>query len=69
VLPNVPRFLATIRVLPQTSVAPIFLSIYRYASFVGFVLAFVLYLALRRIAPDRRNLFPTGIVPARSLEP
>jgi NCS1 family nucleobase:cation symporter-1 len=49
VLPNIPGFLATIKVLPQTSVAPIFLSLYRYAWFVGFALAFVIYLALRAL--------------------
>ena len=53
VLPNLPGFLATIKVLPQTSVAPIFLSLYRYAWFVGFALAFILYLAGRKIAPGR----------------
>jgi NCS1 family nucleobase:cation symporter-1 len=50
VLPNIPGFLATIEVLSQSSVAPIFLSIYRYAWFVGFGLAFVVYLLLRGIA-------------------
>ena len=53
ILPNIPGFLATIKVLPQTSVAPIFLSIYRYAWFVGFALAFLLYLVGRKIAPGR----------------
>ncbi len=53
VLPNLPGFLVTIKVLSQTSVASIFLSVYRYAWFVGFALAFVFYLAGRKIAPDR----------------
>ncbi len=53
VLPNIPGFLVTIKVLPQTSVAPIFLSTYNYAWFVGFALAFVFYLVGRKIAPDR----------------
>jgi uncharacterized DUF497 family protein len=53
ILPNIPGVLATIKVLPQTSVAPIFLSIYRYAWFVGFALAFLLYLVGRKIAPDQ----------------
>ena len=43
-------FLATIKVVPQSSVAPAFLSIYRYAWFVGFALAFIFYLLLRGIA-------------------
>lgn len=53
VLPNLPGFLVTIKVLRQTSVAPVFLSIYHYAWFVGFVLAFILYLLGKKIAPDR----------------
>jgi NCS1 family nucleobase:cation symporter-1 len=53
VLPNIPGFLVTIKVLRQAWVAPIYLSIYRYAWFVGFALAFVLYLAGRKIAPAR----------------
>ncbi len=52
VLPNLPGFLATIKVLPETSVAPIFISLYHYAWFVGFALAFVLYLAGRKLFPD-----------------
>ena len=54
VLPNIPGFLATIKVLPQTSVAPIFF-LYRYAWFVGFALAFALYLVLRKATDDRRS--------------
>jgi len=53
ILPNLPGFLATIKVPPPNSVAPIFLSIYRYAWFVGFALAFGLYLLLRGIADSR----------------
>jgi NCS1 family nucleobase:cation symporter-1 len=53
VLPNIPGFLVTIKALPETSVAPIFLALYRFAWFVGFALAFVLYLLGRRIASDR----------------
>jgi len=53
VLPNVPGFLATIKVIPQSSVAPVFLTIYRYAWFLGFALAFIFYLLLRGIAGSR----------------
>ncbi|MEO6871098.1 MAG: NCS1 family nucleobase:cation symporter-1 [Chthoniobacterales bacterium] len=35
VLPNIPGFLVTIKLLPQTSVAPIFLSLYRFACSSG----------------------------------
>ncbi|HEX4667483.1 MAG TPA: cytosine permease [Chthoniobacterales bacterium] len=52
VLPNIPGFLATIKVLPESSIAPAFLSLYRYAWFVGFALAFFIYLAF---APTRER--------------
>jgi NCS1 family nucleobase:cation symporter-1 len=48
ILPNIPGFLATIKVLPESSIAPIFLSLYHYAWFVGFAVAFFIYLALRK---------------------
>jgi NCS1 family nucleobase:cation symporter-1 len=53
VLPNIPGFLATVKAIPQSSVVPIFLSIYRYAWFVGFALAFTFYLLLRGITGSR----------------
>ncbi len=53
VLPIIPGFLATIKVIPQSSVAPVFLSIYRYAWFVGFALAFIFHLLLRGITGSR----------------
>lgn len=53
VLPNLPGFLVAIKALPQASVAPIFLSLYRYAWFVGFGLAFGFYLLGRRLVADR----------------
>ncbi len=52
VLPNLPGFLVTIKAWPETSVAPLFVSLYHYAWFVGFALAFVLYLAGRKLLPD-----------------
>ncbi len=53
VLPNIPGFLVTIKALPAGAVAPIYLSFYRYAWFIGFAFAFVLYLVGRRLAGDR----------------
>ncbi len=47
VLPNIPGFLATIHVIAPEKVAPIFMSIYNYAWFVGFAVAFVVYLLAR----------------------
>jgi NCS1 family nucleobase:cation symporter-1 len=51
ILPSLPGFLATIGVLKKENVAPIFMSVYSYAWFAGFGVAFVAYLAARRLAP------------------
>ncbi len=51
VLPNLPGFLATVGVLDKTRVAPLFLSLYNYAWFAGFALAFCAYLLLRKFWP------------------
>ena len=51
VLPNLPGFLVNIKVIGAESVPGIFVALYRYAWFVGFGLAFFIYLALRKIAP------------------
>lgn len=48
VLPNLPGFLAAIGVVPAEKVEPFFLSLYNYAWFVGFLLAFAVYLAARK---------------------
>jgi nucleobase:cation symporter-1, NCS1 family len=47
ILPNLPGFLVTIHALPKENVAPIFMTIYSYAWFVGFAVAFVVYLLAR----------------------
>ena len=52
-LPSLPGFLATIKVINAAQVAPFFLSLYNYAWFVGFGIAFAVYLALRKFAPNR----------------
>jgi NCS1 family nucleobase:cation symporter-1 len=49
VLPNLPGFLVATNVLSKDNVAPAFLAIYNYAWFVGFAVAFVLYLVGRKI--------------------
>jgi len=51
ILPSLPGFLATINVVKKENVAPIFMSVYSYAWFVGFGVAFVAYLAARKLAP------------------
>jgi nucleobase:cation symporter-1, NCS1 family len=47
ILPNLPGFLVTIHAVPKENVAPIFMTIYSYAWFVGFAVAFVVYLLAR----------------------
>jgi nucleobase:cation symporter-1, NCS1 family len=49
ILPNLPGFLVTIHAWPKENVAPIFLSIYSYAWFVGFAVAFAVYLLARLV--------------------
>lgn len=53
ILPSLPGFLATIHVLKKENVAPIFMTVYSYAWFVGFAVAFVFYLAARQVAGVR----------------
>ena len=53
VLPSLPGFLVTVNVLNAASVPVILSQLYNYAWFVGFAVAFVAYLALRAIAPQK----------------
>ena len=52
VLPNLPGFLATVGVLDKAGVPGGFLTIYNYAWFVGFVIAFAIYLGLRKFVRE-----------------
>jgi NCS1 family nucleobase:cation symporter-1 len=62
ILPNLPGFLVTIKAIPPDSVPSYFVTLYSYAWFVGFILAFSIYLAGRylggrkRLAVDHANL-------------
>jgi len=51
-LPSLPGFLVTIKAIDGAGLPALLLSLYNYAWFVGFGLAFVLYLLLRKLAPD-----------------
>jgi NCS1 family nucleobase:cation symporter-1 len=51
VLPSLPGFLAAVKLIDGANVSPFLLSLYNYAWFVGFGVAFVVYLALRKLAP------------------
>jgi NCS1 family nucleobase:cation symporter-1 len=52
-LPSLPGFLATIKVIDGSHVPAFLLSLYNYAWFVGFGVAFALYLILRKTFPTR----------------
>jgi len=51
VLPSLPGFLAAVKLIDPARVPPLLLDLYNCAWFVGFGLAFAVYLALRRLAP------------------
>jgi NCS1 family nucleobase:cation symporter-1 len=53
VLPNLPGFLVTIKVLPAEAFPAWLVASYHYAWFVGFALAFVLYSLIRPLFPNR----------------
>jgi NCS1 family nucleobase:cation symporter-1 len=50
ILPNLPGFLVTVKVLNASVVPAFFVRLYDYAWFVGFAIAFLLYLALRSLS-------------------
>lgn len=51
-LPSLPGFLATVQLIDAAHVPPFLLNLYHYAWFIGFGIAFVLYLVLRKLAPN-----------------
>lgn len=71
ILPNLPGFLVTVKVIDAGSVPEFFVTLYNYAWFVGFAIAFILYLALRSFPGGRSAATPTGsqeLAPPSSLE-
>ena len=63
ILPNLPGFLTTIKVIPQDAVAMWVSHLYNYAWFVGFfVAAVVYYLMMRKYKIELRNINPVEIV-------
>jgi len=50
-LPSLPGFLVTVKLIDGAGLPAFLLGLYHYAWFVGFGLAFTVYLALRKIAP------------------
>ncbi|HEX4121643.1 MAG TPA: NCS1 family nucleobase:cation symporter-1 [Verrucomicrobiae bacterium] len=63
ILPSLPGFLASMNVLKKESVAPIFMTVYSYAWFVGFAVAFVAYLAARKLAPAPASMAAPKVSP------
>ncbi|MEY2480783.1 MAG: nucleobase:cation symporter, family [Verrucomicrobiota bacterium] len=53
VLPNLPGFLVTVKLVDPASVPAFLVRLYDYAWFVGFAIAFVVYLALRLANPAK----------------
>ncbi len=51
VLPSLPGFLATVKLINGANLPAALLGLYNYAWFVGFAIAFVVYLTLRKVAP------------------
>jgi len=58
ILPNLPGFLVTVKIVDAGSVPGFFVTLYSYAWFVGFGIAFSLYIALRKMTVD-------GTIPKR----
>lgn len=50
VLPSLPGFLVTVKLMGPETLPPFFLRLYDYAWFVGFAVAFVFYLVLRKLS-------------------
>jgi NCS1 family nucleobase:cation symporter-1 len=51
VLPNLPGFLVNVNVINAAHVPRFLIGLYDYAWFAGFALAFVVYIALRKLSP------------------
>jgi nucleobase:cation symporter-1, NCS1 family len=55
VMPNIPGFLVNVKLIRATSVPHFLVALYDYAWFVGFAIAFVVYLSLRQIFPSKQS--------------
>ena len=55
VLPNLPGFLVTVKIVDPASVPAFFVRLYDYAWFVGFAIAFVVYLVLRTLTSEAKS--------------
>ena len=50
-LPSLPGFLVNVKLLKADSVPPFLTHLYNYAWFIGFAVAFTVYLVFRKVAP------------------
>ena len=57
-LPSLPGFLVQVKRLNPEHVPPLLVSLFHYAWFVGFAIAFVSYLVGRKLAPPGRGRGP-----------
>ncbi|MEY2558725.1 MAG: nucleobase:cation symporter, family [Verrucomicrobiota bacterium] len=55
ILPNLPGFLVNVKLLDAANTPHFFVALYDYAWFVGFAIAFVVYLALRKMTSGERS--------------
>ena len=56
ILPNLPGFLVTVKLIDASAVPAFFVRLYDYAWFVGFAIAFAVYLGLRKLARVTRDV-------------
>jgi NCS1 family nucleobase:cation symporter-1 len=56
VLPNLPGFLVNVKLLDASAVPPFLVSLYSYAWFVGFAIAFAVYIILRPLTRAHAQL-------------
>ncbi|MEY2520149.1 MAG: nucleobase:cation symporter, family [Verrucomicrobiota bacterium] len=61
ILPNLPGFLVNVKLLDAASTPRFFVALYDYAWFVGFAIAFVVYLALRFATSKNENARPAAV--------
>ena len=61
VLSNFFGFLVNVKLLDASSVPRFFVALYNYAWFVGFAIAFVVYLALRFASSPNENARPATV--------
>ena len=55
VLPNLPGFLVTVKLVDPANVPAFLVRLYDYAWFVGFAIAFIVYLVLRTLNSDKKR--------------